>query len=99
MPYQSGWDIRDCEGVEIVVHGFKPVSEETCKNKCDELLECTHAVYGGNGGITGESIDWWAMRCSPRKDFNGVCNYDENGMKTYVKEEKSDGTDNNINSA
>ena len=71
--------------MDIVKNGFKPVSEEACKKKCDRLLECSHVVYGGDGGKTGSPDDWWAKRCVPRTQFNGACNYDQNWMKTYMK--------------
>ena len=76
--------MRDCEGVDIVENGFKPVSEEDCKKKCDGIFECDIAVYGGDGGKTGTSTDWWAKRCVPRTKFNGVCNSNQNWMKTYT---------------
>ena len=82
----SEWLHRDCEGVDLIYNGFIAESEAICKNKCDELPQCTHAVYGGYGGMTGTPSDWWTKRCVPRKDFKGICPL-SNWMKTYVKGE------------
>ena len=81
----TGWELRDCEGVDIAGYGFKPVSKNACAKQSDEMTECTFAVYGGPGGKTGSSSDWWAERCIPRKKFSGICK-NENWMWTYVKQ-------------
>ena len=49
------------------------------------MPDCTFAVYGGEGGKTGKPSDWWAKRCVPRNNHNGICNKKRNWMQTYMK--------------
>ena len=78
--------LADCPGNQISGNGLKVDSKKKCQKICDAMPSCTHAVYGGTGGKTGSSSDWWAMRCVPRSNFKrNECNYDQTWMRTYVK--------------
>ena len=82
----EGWQYRDCGGTDIAGQNFQPLSKCDCAKKCNQLTECTFAVYGGS---TSSSSDVDYMRCLLRKDFADTCHTGQTFRETFVKEEST----------